>query len=381
MQDARATGWIELLGSDPVPWLLASGEPAARWLTLTSLLDRRPDDPEVVEAHAAVLADPRTADLIDRLPDWEAGGPLSGHNSPAFAPNLLGLLADMGVAAGDSPAVDRLLDAMLRHQDDDGRFATCATSRINATPAWGALLCDTHTIADVLVRYGRAAEPAAVLAFARMEADLVPTSQGIAWSCLPSLGFRGPGRKGDACPQVSLEALRAIARLPEERFDQPGARHPAALDAARTVLAVWRGRATRQPYMFGHGYAFKTVKWPPFWYSALGVLDAVGRYPELWRGAGAQAEDRRSVAELAACLVAYNVDPDGRVTPRSCYRGFEGHSFGQKQQPSPFATALVAAALRRVDDLAGEIAAVDVLALGSSKGGAGTARPPRSPRS
>ena len=368
---------MDLLGSDPVPWLLASGEPSARWLALTALLDRPPGDADVVDAHAAVLADSGTADLIGRLPDWEAGGPLSGHDSPAFAPNLLGLLADMGVAAGDSPAVDAVIEAMLRHQDEAGRFATYATSRTSATPAWGALLCDNHAITDVLARYRRAAAPAAVTALSRVEADLAPTTYGIAWPCIPSLGFRGPGRKGDPCPQVTLEALRAMARA---TADDPGERDAGLLDAARTVLAVWRGRAMAQPYMFGHGAAFKTVKWPPFWYSSLAVLDAIGRYPGLWRGPGVRAEDRRSVAELAACLVAYNVDPDGRVTPRSCYRGFERFSFGQKLRPSPFATALVAAALRRVDDLAGEIAAVDVLGLGSSKGGSGAPRPPRLPR-
>ncbi len=376
VQNGQATGWMDPLGADPVPWMLESGEPSARWLALTALLDRPAGDADVAEAHARVLADPGTADLIGRLPDWEAGGPISGHDSPAFAPNLLGLLADMGVAAGDSPIVDAVIEAMLRHQDEAGRFATCATRRTSATPAWGALLCDTHAITDVLARFGRAAEPSAVTALARMEADLVPTPHGIAWTCIPSLGFRGPGRKGDACPQVTVEALRAMARV---TGDDPGQRNALGLEAARTILAVWRGRATAQPYVFGHGYAFKTVKWPPFWYSSLGVLDAIGRYPELWRGPGARAEDRRSVAELAACLVAYNVDPGGRVTPRSCYRGFERFSFGQKQRPSPFATALVATALRRVDDLAGEIAAVDVLGLGSSKGGSGTPRPPRMP--
>jgi hypothetical protein len=65
------------------------------------------------------------------------------------------------------------------------------------------------------------------------------------------------------------------------------------------------------------------------------------------------------------------------VTLQSCYRAFEGFSFGQKKLPSPFATALLAAVLRRFDDLAEDVAAGDVLALGSSKGGDGTARRPR----
>jgi hypothetical protein len=37
----------------------------------------------------------------------------------------------------------------------------------------------------------------------------------------------------------------------------------------------------------------------------------------------------------------------------------------------------VASVLRRFDDLADEVAAVDALALGSSKGGSGMARPPK----
>jgi hypothetical protein len=61
----------------------------------------------------------------------------------------------------------------------------------------------------------------------------------------------------------------------------------------------------------------------------------------------------------------------------STYRGYQTHSMGRKGAPSPFATARVLVALARVGDLADEVAAVDVLALSSSKGGSGTARPPR----
>ena len=131
--------------------------------------------------------------------------------------------------------------------------------------------------------------------------------------------------------------------------------------------------------MFGHGIAFKTVKWPPFWYGDLAVLEAIGRYPELWEpdAREARAEDRAAVIELASCLLAYNVGPDGRVTPHSCYRGFEGFSFGQKKSPSPYATARVFAALKPFERLAPEVARADVRTLASSKGGSGLARAPR----
>jgi len=188
----------------------------------------------------------------------------------------------------------------------------CGTDAATSTLGWGSLLCDTHAVTEVLVRYGRAHDPAVTRSLRRMVADLAPTPQGVAWPCLPdtATGFRGPGRKADFCPQVTLEALRTWARLPES--EQP----EQALDVARTAVRTWRVRADEKPYMFGHGLQFKTVKWPTFWYDIHGLLDTVGLYPRLWRGPEADPADRRSIAELVAVLVAYNFAADGTVTPR-----------------------------------------------------------------
>jgi hypothetical protein len=132
--------------------------------------------------------------------------------------------------------------------------------------------------------------------------------------------------------------------------------------------------------MFGHGVAFKTVKWPTFWYDVHWLLDTLARYPPLWRAPDAHPADRRTIAELVACLVAYNVDRDGTVTPRSCCQGFADYSFGQKKLPSAFATARVAVVLRRFDDLVDDVRAVDIMVLAGSRGGTGTPVPPHHPR-
>ena len=63
-----------------------------------------------------MLDDPGTEALFGCLPDWQVDNRLSGHSSPGFAPNLLNLLADMGVGAGDEPRVESLLDSFLGHQ-------------------------------------------------------------------------------------------------------------------------------------------------------------------------------------------------------------------------------------------------------------------------
>lgn len=364
--------WAGFFTEDPRTWVLNSAEPAAHWVLLTGVLDLPPDGLRAETARCAAVSDPGTTALIERLPDWEAGLPLSGHDSPAFAPNLLRLLADMGIRAGDHPRVDRLVDQMLAHQDPEGRFTSFAPPRSTDSPIWGALLCDAHAIIEVLVRFGFGADPRVRAGLDRMSADLTRTDQGTAWPCRaePATGFRGPGRRDSFCPLVTLEALRTFALLPADQ--RPGD----VLDVARVALTAWTKRATSKPYMFGHGKPFKTVKWPPFWYRVDALLDALGRYPALWQGPAADRGDRRALAELAACLIRYNTTTQGQVIPHSAYRGFETFSFGQKKHPSPYATARLLAILHRLDDLAASALAVDVTSLTSSRGGTGRALPP-----
>jgi hypothetical protein len=371
MHKMPVEAWTRLFRADPRPWLLASDEAAARWVTRTALLGRSHDDPDVRAERQAALGSPMVGGLIAGLPAWGADAAVSGHDSPAYLPNLLALLSDLGVREGDDDRIERALDDLCAHQHADGRFVAFGRAPGRPQPLWGSLPCDTHIITEVLIRYGRRDHPAARRGLERIAADLQATNQGTAWTCIPdpAVGFRGPGRKGDICPQVTLEALRAFARLPAE------ARPEGLTAAAHTALDVWRNRGEQQPYMFGHGVRFKTVKWPPMWYGAYQTLDMLGRYPHLWRNGSAST--RQSLAELVACLVTYNVAADGTVTPRSVYRGFQQYSFGQKKRPSPIATALLAGVVRRFSDLTDDITRVDVARLGSSKGGSGIPIAPR----
>lgn len=348
-------------------------------MTLTRLAGAPAGAPEVSAAHQAVLEEPCTRGLLALLSDWEADDAMTGHDKPLLATNVLDLLGAMGVGADDDPRIGRLLDQFLAHVDEDGRFQMFAAERGGDTPRWRALLCDTHAIADVLLAFGRGDDARVRRALETSIADLRATEQGRAWPCRPSSGdrWRGPGRARDCCPQTTLEALRAFSRLPAAE------RPPEIAEAARTILGIWRSRGSQKPYMFGHGRQFKQVKWPPTWYGAYEVVDTLGRLPEVWDGSASRREemaptaDRKALAEIAACLLAYNVSSDGTVTPLSTFKGFEAYSFGQKRHPSPFATALLWAALKRLEPIAEQIAAVDVLALASSKGGTGVAMPPR----
>lgn len=283
--------------ADPLPWLLASAEPAARWVALTQLLDLPPDHADVRRARRDVVADLATASLVARLPDWTEDQHLSGHATPTFGPHLLGLLADMGVAAGDFPQVDRLLDTMTDHQEASGRFPSYGVAASGQAPVWGALLCDSHAVLDVLVRFGRHDDPRVRAGLERMAADAVDTTQGRAWPCLPHSvsGWRGPGRREDACPMVTLQALRTFSRLPS------ALRPDDVAPIARVLLRCWRERGSEKPYQFGHGKQFKTVKWPPSWYGAYAVVDTIGRYPRSGTGRAPRQRRVRSPSSPRAC--------------------------------------------------------------------------------
>ncbi|MFH1834164.1 MAG: hypothetical protein ABH877_03985 [bacterium] len=243
---------------DPTPWLLGAGEPAARWLALRHLLGLPEDAPEVVATHEAVIADPGAQALLAQIPDWEVDNGLTGHDKPLLATNLLDLLGEMGVGPKDDSRIGRLLDQLAEHADEYGRFQMFAAEPGADEPRWAALLCDTHAIADVLLRFGLGADPRVRRALMTAVSDLARTDQGLAWPCRPADGgrWRGPGRVRDCCPQTTLEALRAFSRLP------PAERPRQLTEVARTVLEVWRSRASQKPYMFGHGRRFKQVKWP-----------------------------------------------------------------------------------------------------------------------
>jgi len=342
---SKREAWLKMLPADPRPALLESAEPAARFVALTAVLGRPEDDAGVIEARCAVVADPGVRALVDRLPDWESGFTFGGHNSPAFPPNLLRLLHGMGVRGGDFPVLERMLDVMPRHQADDGRYLTPGGVTGRTPEAWTSLPCDHFAICEALLLFGRAGAPGMEAALARVRDTLADTAQGPAWHCLPDpvAKWRGPGRKDDACLQVTVEALRLFGLVEK-------AQRPAALtDAARTLLRAWRRRDEEKPYMFGHGRRFVEGKWPPTWYDASAVLEALAPWTAVWKGRAAATEDRSSVAELVQA-VAGLFGPDGQVTPRSCYKGFETHSFGQKKRPSHWATARLCGLLKVYSD-------------------------------
>src|SRR5574342_926386 len=108
--------WRSRLNADPLPWLLEPEEPAVRHFALTDLLDRPPDDPEVVATRAAINASqPVRAILTAQNPDgyWVKPGP--GY-SPKYRSTVWQVifLDQLGADASDA-RVRAACDYILTH--------------------------------------------------------------------------------------------------------------------------------------------------------------------------------------------------------------------------------------------------------------------------
>ncbi|MDH4212415.1 MAG: hypothetical protein OEV85_00685 [Candidatus Thorarchaeota archaeon] len=326
--------WARPLGTDPRLELVSCDEPFTRYRTIVDLLCIPETDPSVRKQRELVLSDERVKSLINSLPkDWSSYL-VKGHDKSDYPPSVLLLLFDFGVKPTDDQRIDDLLNQMKSLQDDNGRFLSLARFP-KKQPELGSNLCDTHIITETLLLgcYQNSKEVRNALAF--ITDHLKVTNQGIAWKCEPNSvnNARGPGKRDDICPQVTLEALRLFSLLSEDM------RPKNLVTAGKVILSCWERSKEERPYMFGHGTRFRKLRPPFFWYNIGEVLDTLSRY---------QVLSKEPAFQDMLSVVISNADKKGHFTPESTYREFKDWSFGQKKEWSPWTTFFICRILKRV---------------------------------
>ena len=316
-----------------VDWLLP-GPPYVQYRARLDLLGQREDEPQVVAAREAMLAQPEVQALVAGLADWP-GRELTRHNDAGHPLHKLAFLADLGLRQED-PGMGLVVERALAGQSPEGAFELSINVPVHfggsgtGESAW--MLCDAPTVLYALATLGLADDPRVE----RAAAHLAGLARENGWPCAVASrlgGFRGPGRKGDPCPYATLVATKALAALPRWRESEP------VRIGAEALLSLWQGRRERRPYMFAMGSGFAKLKAPLIWYGALHLFDVLSRLPWL--------RDDPRLAELAG-LAAAKADDQGRFTPESVWQAWKRWDFGQKREPSPWVTLLAQRALRRL---------------------------------
>ena len=301
-----------------IEWLL-QGDPWIEYRTRLDLLGQTENDPQVIGARKAMLADAKIQSLLTELMDWP-GTVLNSHRSASQPFHKLAFIADLGLRVSDPP-IKKIANKVMEHQSKQGPFQLTMNIPTHfggsGNDKWAWALCDAPIVVAALTQMGLSDDKRIQNAIKHL--DGLVRDNG--WPCAvsPELGnFRGPGRKDDPCPYATLVMLKALAQIPELHEGK------SAKIGVETLLSLWDESKERHPYMFFMGTDFRKLKAPLFWYDILHVLDVLSYFK--WA-----RKDKRFKEMLK--IVESKADNDGRYIPESIWTGVEGLGFRSEENP------------------------------------------------
>lgn len=319
----------------PVEWLL-EGEPWIEYRVRLDLLGQNSNDPQVRSARKTMLEDKLVRALIVELEEWP-GEVLSSHKSAKQSFHRLSFLADLGIKAED-PGIGGIIDRVLEHQSEEGPFQLPMNIGQayggSGEDLWGWALCDVPLTTYSLVKLGLKDDP-------RVKASIdylasLATDHG--WSCTvcKNLGeWRGPGKKGDACPFATLIMLKLLSQLDDQREGD------ACRAGANVLLELWKDSYTRHPFIFYMGTDFRKLKVPFVWYDLMHVLEVLSGFPWL-------KKDDRLLDMLS--VLKNKMDPEGKFTVESVWTTWKEWEFAQKKVPSRWLTLAAWRIIQRIEE-------------------------------
>jgi len=143
-------------------WLLERENPSIRYFTLTSLLGRDLDDPEVKEARMSIMTEGIVAKIMEKQnEDGSWGDPLRFYRDKykGTSWNLL-ILAELGADPGD-PGVRRACEFILGHSREptEGGFSFDTSAKTGAGLPGGVIPCLTGNMVFSLMKLGYPEDP------------------------------------------------------------------------------------------------------------------------------------------------------------------------------------------------------------------------------
>ena len=314
-----------------IVWLLES-EPYVAYRTRIDLLEQPSNDPDVLKARNAMLAQPKVKALLTDLSGWP-GDVITNHKKAGLLIHKLAFAAELGITVND-PGIESVVQSIMAHITEQGipevplNIPKCFGGTGEAMWTWA--LCDTPRLLFCLFAMGYKNE--ILLHGADVLAELIREN---GWPCAasPALGrFRGPGKTTDTCPYATLLMLSVLL--------QSGQPHTDALyTGAESLLTLWQNSREQHPFLFHMGTDFRKLKAPFVWYDILHASDVLSQFSWLF-------SDIRLLEMIDS--IQSKSDTNGTYKPESIWTAWKGWDFAQKKVPSPWLTFLVLRILKRV---------------------------------
>jgi hypothetical protein len=304
--------------------MLIAADPWVELVARRDLLDESPDRSVL----GRIASDPRVADLLSATDPWPPEGRSTKACDPGDAIWKVGVLADFGLDRSD-PRVAALAERLFASAAPDGTFRHGGFDHTKTYDARG-YTCITHVVTGALARFGYRDDPRLAPAF-----DHIRATQRLDGGWHPNAALQSGVRRESepSCPFGTLQVLRAVTNVGGELLGWVGPR------AADYLLCCWARRDEPfRPVGFGMGSTFAKLNYPFATYGILGVVDALTAVP-------ASRRDSRLVALVDAVAASGRADGYLAATVSGAWTAFD---FGQKKTASPWITALVTRAVRRM---------------------------------
>lgn len=338
--------WHTRLNGDPLPWLLEPDptNPGVRYFTLTGLLDRPGDDPEVVAARRSVM----TSGPVPAILDAQATDGYWVKPGSGYAPKYRGIvwsvifLAQLG-ADGSAARVRAGCEHLLDHaRSPVGGFS----AYIDARPS-GMVHCLQGNLCAALIDLGWLGDERLAEALDWLARSI--TGEGITLAAESDTPIRyylsgnsGPGFLCAAnnqlpCAWGAVKALLALSKVPEP-VRTPAMR--AAIDVGLEFLLGHDPSLADYPY----GYGTKpSGSWFKFGYP-IGYVTDVLQNLETLTALGYGGDPRLA---NALELILDKQDGQGRWKLEYTYQGKMWMDVEKKGQPSKWVTLHALRVLKR----------------------------------
>jgi hypothetical protein len=335
--------WTEVLGANPLPWLLDESTPAVRHLALRQLLDLPASDDAVIAARrAAMRTHPIAEILAHQQPEGYWAKPGAGY-SPKYIATVWQVifLDQLGADPGDK-RVARACAYVLEHtQAENGGFgASGVKNDAVAPPPWRAIHCLTGNLLRALLGFGWLEDERLQRAIA-WQAQIATGADNPRYygsgACGPDFACGAndklPCAWGATKVMLALARITPVRRTPDiERAIQCGVQLLLSVDPATAAYPMGYGNTTPNRSWFKLGFPSGYVA------DVLQVLEALCEL-----GYGADPRLQHALSWLLS-----KQDASGRWKNEYAYTGKLWSDIDTQGQPSKWVTLRACRVLKLV---------------------------------
>lgn len=313
-------------------WLLAQKEPWVVLNTRLDLLEQMADVPEVQVAYEALQQHERVADLLASLQVWPQERRIGKAYDPKDSLWKLAMLADFGLKRDDE-RIAKISQKVLDLQAENPYPPGFLHGGMDHTKSWDKrpYICISHVMTYALACYGYLDDPRVQATY-----DYIEAWQTLDGGWHPNEKNLPQGERAEepSCPFGTVNVLRALAANPPLRDSKTVRR------GVENVLMLWERR--EEPYRpvgFGMGSTFNKLQYPFVQHQILKTIDTLSNFPSA-------LADGRFIDMLNS--VTDKQLPDHTFKTEGINKPYADFDFGQKKQPSPWVTFVIARAHQRL---------------------------------